>query len=62
MKQSLDVVFVGSDGKVVAMYPGLAPGQRSKVHRESHSVFELPPSTIEGSDTELGDTVRTEPA
>ncbi len=62
MKQSLDVVFVDSDGTVVALYPGLAPGKRTKVHRDSHSVFELPPATIEESDTGLGDTVRTEPA
>ena len=62
MKQSLDVVFVDADGTVVALYPGLAPGQRTKVHRDSRSVFELPPSTIEESGTGLGDTVRTEPA
>jgi len=62
MKQSLDVVFVDRDGSVVALYPGLAPGERTKTHRKSRSVFELPPSTIEQSATALGDTIRTEPA
>ena len=62
MKQSLDVVFVDREGAVVALYPGLAPGERTAVHRESHQVFELPPSAIEESGTELGDTIRTEPA
>ena len=62
MKQSLDVVFVDAEGTVVALYSGLAPGQRTKVHRDSHSVFELPPSTIDATGTGLGDRVSTEPA
>lgn len=62
MKQSLDVVFVDGDGRVVALYPGLAPGERTKVHKRSHSVFELPLSTIESTKTTLGDEIRTEPA
>ena len=62
MRQSLDVVFVDAEGTVVALYPGLAPGQRTRVHRDSRSVFELPPSTIEATRTGIGDTVTTEPA
>jgi uncharacterized membrane protein (UPF0127 family) len=61
MKQALDVVFTDRDGTVIALYPGLAPGQRTRVHKDSHSVFEVPPGTIEKTETELGDRIRTEP-
>ncbi len=62
MRQSLDVVFLSREGSVVATYPGLAPGKRTAWHRDSHSVLELPPSTVEATETRPGDSLRIDPA
>jgi len=55
MKQALDVAFLGADGRVVAMYHDLRPGQRSGYHSNARGALELPVGTLHDTRTEVGD-------
>ncbi len=55
MKYPLDVLFLGPDGRVVALYPGLEPGSRTKVHRGARAALEVPVGLIDDSGTQQGD-------
>ena len=55
MRYALDVIFLDEDGRVEALYPGLAPGSRSSVHRSARYALEVPVGTIEASGTQEGD-------
>lgn len=62
MRFPLDVVFLDPHGRVVALYPSLTPGARTRVEREAQHALELPEGTIERSGTEIGDRVTWTPA
>lgn len=55
MKQSLDVAFLDPERKVIALYHGLRPGQRSGFHARARGALELPPGTLRETDTRIGD-------
>ena len=55
MRFALDVALVDAAGRVVALYPHLEPGNRTRLHREAASAVELPSGTLERSRTGLGD-------
>ena len=55
MRQSLDVVFATADGRVVALYEHLAPGARTRWHRDAERAIELPAGTIRATGTQAGD-------
>lgn len=55
MRYPIDVVMTDEDGRVIAVYPGLEPWTRTRVHRDAARVFEFPEGTIEAADTRLGD-------
>ena len=57
MRFALDVAFVARDGRVVALYPELPPGGRSRWHREAHAALELPAGTLARTGTRVGDVV-----
>ena len=57
MRYTIDVVFLAPNGAVVALYPGLAPGARSRFHRTAHSALELPAGTIAATGTTVGDII-----
>jgi uncharacterized protein len=61
MKYPLDVVLLDRGGKVVALYRELAPGRRTKVHRDARFALELPVGAIDGTDTEEGDVLEWGP-
>ena len=61
MKYALDVVFIDRARRVVALYQQLAPGRRTRVHREARFALELPVGTIQSSETEEGDTLEWGP-
>ena len=61
MKQALDVAFLGSDGRVIAVYHDLRPGKRSKYHGKARQALELPVGTLEETDTRVGDLLMVEP-
>lgn len=51
----LDVVFIDEDGRVVALYVGLEPMRRTRLHGNASHALELPPGTIASTRTEVGD-------
>lgn len=55
MKYALDVIFIRPDGRVQALYPGLAPWSRSERHPGARYALELPVGTIERTNTREGD-------
>jgi uncharacterized membrane protein (UPF0127 family) len=55
MRFALDVLFVNRDGAVVAVYPGLAPGARTRYHRDARAALELPTGTLAATGTVPGD-------
>jgi uncharacterized protein len=55
MKYALDVLLLDGEGRVVASYPGLAPGGRSRIHREARAALELRVGAIDCTATEVGD-------
>ena len=57
MSYSIDVAFLSRDGAVVALYPALAPGARTKYHKAAFSALELPAGTLASSGTLAGDRI-----
>ena len=55
MKYPLDVAILDGEGEVLALYPELAPGKRTKLHRRGRFALELPPGTLEATGTSVGD-------
>jgi uncharacterized protein len=57
MRFPLDVLFLDKDGTVVASYPSLRPGSRTRWHRHAMHALELPAGTVQGSGTVPGDVL-----
>ena len=55
MRFPLDVIFLDREGQAVAVYPGLAPGQKTRYHRDARLAIEVGIGTIERTQTRLGD-------
>jgi uncharacterized protein len=55
MKFPLDVLLLDEDRRVRKVYPGLAPGQNTGMHRGVRFALELPVGMIEASMTQEGD-------
>jgi uncharacterized membrane protein (UPF0127 family) len=57
MRYPLDVAFLDARGGVVASYPCLSPGARTRWHRQAAHALELPAGTLETSGTRVGDVL-----
>jgi uncharacterized membrane protein (UPF0127 family) len=57
MRYPLDIAFLDSRGAVVASYPALRPGSRTRWHRRAVHALELPAGTLASSDTRVGDVL-----
>lgn len=57
MHYAMDVAFTDAVGRVVALYPGLAPFSRTSVHSDAVQAIELPAGTIRRTGTREGDLV-----
>ena len=57
MRYPLDVAFLDARGGVVASYPSLRPGARTRWHRHAAHALELPAGTLESSGTRVGDVL-----
>ena len=57
MRFPLDIAFLDRRGQVVALYPSLKPGSRTRWHREASHALELPPGTFTNSGTIVGDVL-----
>ena len=57
MRMSVDVAFLDPEGRVVALYPGLPPGARTRWHGSARDALELPAGTFAATGTREGDTI-----
>jgi uncharacterized protein len=55
MRFSLDVLLLDGGRRVVALYRGLAPGKRTRLHGKARHALELPAGTIASTGTCEGD-------
>lgn len=62
MRYPLDVAVLGRDGVIVATYPALLPGGRTRWHRGARHVLELPAGVLAATGTSVGDCVAWSPA
>jgi uncharacterized membrane protein (UPF0127 family) len=62
MRFPIDVAFLDRAGRIVALYEGLAPGQRTRWHWRAHAALELPAGTLRATGTALGDHLTLEEA
>jgi uncharacterized membrane protein (UPF0127 family) len=60
MRFPIDVVFYDEAGRVVAVFPGLAPFRFTPVVRSARGVIELPAETLARTRTRAGDLLRFE--
>jgi uncharacterized membrane protein (UPF0127 family) len=61
MRFPLDVAFLDAEGAVVASYPSLRPGCRTRWHARALHALELPAGTLEQSGTVVGDVLAWSP-
>ena len=57
MTLTIDVAFLAPDGRVVALYPDLRPGGRTRWHGAARDALELPAGTLAATGTREGDTI-----
>jgi uncharacterized membrane protein (UPF0127 family) len=57
MRFPLDVAFLDGRGVVVAIYPSLAPGSRTRWHRNAAHALELSAGALLESGTSIGDVL-----
>jgi uncharacterized protein len=57
MRYPLDILLLDPEGRVVALYPELAPWKKTRIHRDAHVALELPAGSIERTGTRVGDVL-----
>lgn len=63
MRYPLDVAILAADGRVVAVYAGLGPGERTRWrHPGARCTLELPAGTLRRTGTAEGDVLAWSPA
>jgi uncharacterized protein len=58
MRFPLDIVLLDAEGTVREVYPGLAPGRTTGMHKGVRHALELPVGVIASSGTQTGDKVQ----
>lgn len=61
MRFPIDALFLDRDGKIVRLFPALAPWRVTSLYRQAHSVLELPAGVAAASGTQLGDRLAFQP-
>lgn len=61
MRHAIDVALTDARGRVVALYPGLAPWRRTRIHRDAARAVELPEGMLERTGTRPGDRIEIHP-
>jgi uncharacterized protein len=57
LTQTVDAIMVGPDDRIIALYPSLKPGEKTRWHTRATYAVEVPPGTIASTDTQIGDEV-----
>jgi len=60
MKFPIDVIFLNKDNQIIASVNNLSPNRMTRLYLQSLSVLELPPGTINASNTVIGDKIEIE--
>lgn len=60
MKFEIDVLFINSKGKIIALYENVKPWRILPIHLTSSYVIELPAGQIAVKNICLGDIIRIE--
>ncbi len=60
MRFTIDAIFLDKAGRVIAALPSFKPFRFSPIYSNSHTVIELPENTIRLTQTQPGDTIKTE--
>jgi len=58
MRYSIDVLYLDSNHKVIAVEKNVRPGKFGRIHRKAASVIELPIGIISETETEIGQEVQ----
>lgn len=61
MRHAIDVAFADGEGRVVALYLGLRPWSRTRMHRDAVRAIELPEGTLARTGTVPGDRLEILP-
>ncbi len=61
MQFPIDILFLSSEGKVLALHHGLKPNRLSKIAFRAFGVLELSQGRLAATATEIGDTVQFSP-
>lgn len=62
MRFAIDVAFLTTEGEVVAAYPGLRPGRRTRWHANAWAALELAEGTLGHHAVAVGDRLSWEEA
>ncbi|MEZ4415827.1 MAG: DUF192 domain-containing protein [Gemmatimonadota bacterium] len=60
MRFAIDVAFLDPEGRVVATYDTIRPGDRTRVHKDARYALEVPAGTLAETGTRPGDTLEWE--
>lgn len=58
MRYSIDVLYLDSNLKVIAVEENVKPGKFGRIHRRASSVVELPIGKVSETETEIGQEVQ----
>ncbi len=58
MRFAIDVLFLDKRGRVIALHYSLKPFRFSPIYFNSDLVIELPEGTLQGTQTQPGDTIK----
>lgn len=58
MRYSIDVLYLDSNHKVIAVEKNVRPGKFGRIHRKASSVVELPIGIVSETETEIGQEVQ----
>jgi uncharacterized membrane protein (UPF0127 family) len=61
MRFAIDAAYLDSKGKVIKLYHELPPFRIATISLRTRSVLELPPGTLEKTQTEVGDILEFQP-
>lgn len=58
MRYSIDVLYLDSNHKVIAVDKNVRPGKFGRIHRKASSVIELPIGIVSETETKIGQEVQ----
>jgi len=60
MRFPIDVLYLDKTWRVVAIDENMKPWRIGRIHRNAHSVLELPAGMVAATDTQVGDQLKVQ--